>query len=146
MYSCEYLRVRVQVLACDSRATRESCQVARERHCNMYMYMYYPSLSMALPLPLSPSFTLLRGTCYPSPPSALSLSRWCLNSFPPGVSANLLSRWRSLSRCCLASTLAVIVPSPVLDLLFESLVPALPSAIEVIFLNFGCACEHSNCS
>ena len=26
-------RVRMQVLACDSRATREGCQVARERHC-----------------------------------------------------------------------------------------------------------------
>ena len=25
--------MRVRVLACDSRATREGCQVARERHC-----------------------------------------------------------------------------------------------------------------
>ena len=33
VYSREYTRVRVRVLACDSRATREGCQVARERHC-----------------------------------------------------------------------------------------------------------------
>ena len=33
MYSREYLRVHVRVLTCDSRATREGCQVARERHC-----------------------------------------------------------------------------------------------------------------
>ena len=33
VYSREYPRVRVRVLACDSRATREGCQVARERHC-----------------------------------------------------------------------------------------------------------------
>ena len=28
------VRVRVRVLACDSLATREGCQVARERHCS----------------------------------------------------------------------------------------------------------------
>ena len=33
VYSREYTRVRVRVLACDLRATREGCQVARERHC-----------------------------------------------------------------------------------------------------------------
>ena len=33
MYSREYTRVHVRVHACDSRATREGCQVARDRHC-----------------------------------------------------------------------------------------------------------------
>ena len=36
VYSCEYTCVRVRVLVCDSRATREGCQVAREQ----YMYIY----------------------------------------------------------------------------------------------------------
>ena len=31
------MRVRVRVLACDSHATREGCQVARERHCTSEM-------------------------------------------------------------------------------------------------------------
>ena len=33
VYSREYPRVHVRVLTCDSCATREGCQVARERHC-----------------------------------------------------------------------------------------------------------------
>ena len=41
---------RVRVLACDSRATREGCQVARERHCTSGYGL--PSVSTSL----DPSF------------------------------------------------------------------------------------------
>ena len=33
MCECSRVLMRVRVLACNSRATREGCQVARERHC-----------------------------------------------------------------------------------------------------------------
>ena len=35
---CEYTHVRVRVLACDSCATREGCQVACEWHCMPSLY------------------------------------------------------------------------------------------------------------
>ena len=45
---CEYTRVRVRVLTCDSRATREGCQVARERHCiRDKFHIKLPLLSIA---------------------------------------------------------------------------------------------------
>ena len=47
MYSLEYTRVRVRVLACDSRVTREGCQVAHERHCTT-VHMGYSNLSTQL--------------------------------------------------------------------------------------------------
>ena len=48
-YSREYTRVRVRVLACDSRATREGCQVACERHCT------YIALLMCMQILLCPA-------------------------------------------------------------------------------------------